>query len=141
MQVPPCTFSDAATDLCTLTESQFASWPQLDKLILTVINDPPNGTAGRHLLNSVAATAAIGDIILSEYQVRPFAMPAPVKPPLIHAAGTAVTMHSSQNIPIVRGILEFATIWEATLDSLAADSAVGFWIGHMLLHPLLIIQP
>lgn len=86
MQVPPCTFSDAVTGLCTLTESQFASWPQLDKLIFSVIDNPPNGTAGRHLLNSVAATAVIGDIILSEYQVRPFAVPALVKPPLIYGS-------------------------------------------------------
>ena len=49
----------------------------------------------------------------------------------LYAAGTAVTMHSSQNIPIWDALsvasLNFATIWEATLDSLAADPAVGFW--------------
>ncbi|CAL5228206.1 g11293 [Coccomyxa viridis] len=68
LTVPPCTFNSAVTALCNLTESQFASWPQLDKLIFAVIDNPPNGTAGRHLLNSVAATAVVGDIILSEYQ-------------------------------------------------------------------------
>ncbi len=58
LQVPPCSANVTANITCNLTERQLEAWPQLDKLTFFVAD---NAAAN--------ATAAVGDILISDYKV------------------------------------------------------------------------
>ena len=90
MQVPPCSANVTANITCNLSERQFEAWPQLDKLTFYVAD---NAAAN--------ATAAVGDILLSDYKVCCLAScPAVLRNPL--APGSEGHWHShSWPVPVL----------------------------------------